>query len=360
MPKKLRIIWDLRLYSLGYAQRGIGAYTSAVISRLQSRLPDHELLVIGTRKDIEQHIHIHPARWISYKTGNWKTDIIALTLIILRFRPDIVHHWCVLGPLYQLGIGPVHKAFTIATVFDLGVEFWQELPFLSARRASWYWRFQKRFIQGIQASLCISEQTRGDLQKIDHSHSRRIVVYPYLGEPAERFPIHRETYFVTLAGSRNKNTARTIRGFRLFSEAHSGFSLVVLGAVAPDEDISSHVPESVRFESMSRYRYHLEHCAGLLFCSTHEGLGLPPLEALQLGCPVVASDIPVLHETLGDAVVYVDPRSVSSIAAGMDLLAENPKAWCLKASGQYRHYLGIAQRQESELVSLYSGRHRQQ
>lgn len=45
----------------------------------------------------------------------------------------------------------------------------------------------------------------------------------------------------------------------------------------------------------------------LLFPSLEEGFGIPPLEALALGTPVIAADIPVLREIYGDAVYYIDP-----------------------------------------------------
>jgi len=45
-----------------------------------------------------------------------------------------------------------------------------------------------------------------------------------------------------------------------------------------------------------------------------EGFGLPALEALALGCRVVASDIPVFHEILGEYVTYVDTKSSQEIA----------------------------------------------
>jgi glycosyltransferase involved in cell wall biosynthesis len=59
------------------------------------------------------------------------------------------------------------------------------------------------------------------------------------------------------------------------------------------------------------------HAELFVFLSLDEGFGLPPLEALGFGCPVLASDIPVLRETLGDRVAYADPRDVAAIAAAL-------------------------------------------
>ena len=48
-----------------------------------------------------------------------------------------------------------------------------------------------------------------------------------------------------------------------------------------------------------------------------EGFGFTPLEAMSAGCPVVSSNAASLPEVCGDAVVYVDPFSVESIAKGI-------------------------------------------
>ena len=48
-----------------------------------------------------------------------------------------------------------------------------------------------------------------------------------------------------------------------------------------------------------------------------EGFGLPPLEALACGTPVLAADIPVLREVLGDQALFVPPLDVEAIAAGI-------------------------------------------
>jgi len=55
----------------------------------------------------------------------------------------------------------------------------------------------------------------------------------------------------------------------------------------------------------------------LVFPSFYEGFGLPPLEAMACGCPVIVSNIASLPEVCGDAAYYVNPYDVESIAEGM-------------------------------------------
>ena len=61
----------------------------------------------------------------------------------------------------------------------------------------------------------------------------------------------------------------------------------------------------------------------LVHPSLHEGFGLPPIEAMATGCPVLLANVRSLSEVCGDAALYCDPLDVRSMADGMQTLAED-------------------------------------
>ena len=75
----------------------------------------------------------------------------------------------------------------------------------------------------------------------------------------------------------------------------------------------------------------------LIYPSLYEGFGLPPLEAMACGCPVVVSRVSSLPEVCGDAAQYVDPNDVESIADGISkVLGSESNRQRLKFAGQKR------------------------
>jgi glycosyltransferase involved in cell wall biosynthesis len=59
----------------------------------------------------------------------------------------------------------------------------------------------------------------------------------------------------------------------------------------------------------------------LIFPSLYEGFGIPALEAMVMGCPVITSKATAMREVCGDAALYVDPLDTKDIAAAIDALA---------------------------------------
>lgn len=89
------------------------------------------------------------------------------------------------------------------------------------------------------------------------------------------------------------------------------------------------------------YLYESAYCT--IFPSLYEGFGLPVLEAMTLGCPVVCSRSSSLPEVGGDAVEYVDPLDTDSIAGGMErLLNDRP----------YRDSLAVRGREQAKRFSM--------
>src|SRR5580700_4384628 len=58
--------------------------------------------------------------------------------------------------------------------------------------------------------------------------------------------------------------------------------------------------------------------------SLYEGFGLPIVEAMAIGCPVVASDIPTLREVVGAAAIFVPPNDIAGFGRALAALARSP------------------------------------
>lgn len=74
-----------------------------------------------------------------------------------------------------------------------------------------------------------------------------------------------------------------------------------------------------------------------LFASLYEGFGLPPLEAMACGRPVVASNVSSLPELLGTAAAYVNPEYVPDIARAMRELLSDPQAQAILSARGKMH-----------------------
>ncbi len=80
-----------------------------------------------------------------------------------------------------------------------------------------------------------------------------------------------------------------------------------------------------------------EHAACFVFPSLYEGFGLPPVEAMALGCPTIVSRIPALEEACGDAALACDARNPNDIAAQiLRVVRDETLAGDLRARGQVR------------------------
>jgi glycosyltransferase involved in cell wall biosynthesis len=100
---------------------------------------------------------------------------------------------------------------------------------------------------------------------------------------------------------------------------------LIISGFVPDEDLAA--------------LYRLAEC--LVFPSLSEGFGLPGVEAMAAGCPVVCSNIPVFKEVYGDAATYFDPKKPKEIAEKIEFIIHNSEfriQQTKKGFGQVRKY----------------------
>jgi glycosyltransferase involved in cell wall biosynthesis len=282
-----------------------------------------------------------PAHWIPYTPDSWKKDLIRIPLLINRYKIDVFHYWILLGPLHQCGAGLYHPCKTVGIVHDLGVEFWN-VPYLKALKKRPFWMIQKFVSKSVSRIFTVSSHTRGDYITL-FSKKESDVQLLYMPNSQPHFYKRGlvSPYFIFLRGGPHKNEKNIVAAFLQFHKTHPSYSLILLG-----EDSSGNKPASYTKDmniicenSMDYYHDYLCHASALLFCSFHEGFGIPPIEAMAEGCPLIVSDIPPLRETCSDSAVFVDPYKVSQIADAMSLIIENNANWSVKSfSGGKNHY----------------------
>lgn len=137
--------------------------------------------------------------------------------------------------------------------------------------------------------------------------------------------------FVLAVGSFQevKNLATLIESHRLIRD-RIGAQLVLVGS-APTHPLSEGDGVTRVGYVDTDLRYFYQAAKMLVFPSIYEGFGLPPLEAMACGCPVIVSRAGALPEVCGDAAMYVDADDSQGIAAAMVEMAANEalRAQCI-------------------------------
>jgi len=140
--------------------------------------------------------------------------------------------------------------------------------------------------------------------------------------------------------SANKNIATVVAAF--LAAKLDGTKLVLTGANDPKifgqiEQIESENVRMVGFIPDSELRTLYENTLALVFPSFYEGFGLPPLEAMTCGCPVIISEQPALLEVCGDAALHCRADDAAQITRHMQaLLSDASMRTRLAAAGKQR------------------------
>lgn len=321
---------------------GIGTYVSNLVRGLARLDRDHDYTLICHPNDADfvkslgANFHAWPDR-----SGNYSVqEQITVPVDVWRAKPDLFH-----APHYVLP--PLTPGKSVVTIHDcIHLRFPQYLP---NRVAHVYARvFLSAAAHKAARVITVSEASKRDIVHFLGTPANKVdVVYNGFDERLTSPSLEDETRvrnrfqldapFVLYAGNikPHKNVDRLIEAFaRLRRRGMDNVKLLIIG-----DDISKY--SSLR-RLVHRHQLH-QHVRFLGFVSTdtlaalyqlaqvfvfpslYEGFGLPPLEAMANGTPVITSNVSSLPEVVGDAALLIDPMDADSIANAMYRVLHEPE-----------------------------------
>ncbi|HEY0808177.1 MAG TPA: glycosyltransferase family 1 protein [Pseudonocardiaceae bacterium] len=271
-------------------------------------------------------------------------------------RADILHCLCTFGPA-------IRWLPTVVTLHDLS----------TLRHPEWVVGGPARGAQALTKGAA-----RAASRIIADSHATAVDIHELLGRPmADLDVIHLGVEpvdvlegaanrtarpYVLSGGNRmpNKNFDRLLEAWALIPPAERP-KLVITGSHGDDPlrpvvrrlglDDDVELRGWVTSEELAAL---YDHASAYVFPTLFEGFGLPVLEAMARGCPVIGSDIPVLHEVGGDDMAYFDPTDLESIATAVRTLVNDADARsAMAAAGRKRAATFTWQRAADATAAVY-------
>jgi alpha-1,3-rhamnosyl/mannosyltransferase len=257
-------------------------------------------------------------------------------------KEGYTHFW---GAAFTLPYKRVEGCEYMATIHDLAVF---SHPECFPARFAWYMRHQIRNTAKRADLIHVpTEFVARELERCTGFPRGRMMVAPlgvspmFSPWPLNRLPARDPMLpadlrqdgrpYICAAGGRDprKNGARLIQAFSLALETHPNIPhrLALMGGLPPGKLPASVCNRIIGLGRLNReqLRAVYRHADLLAFVSLTEGFGLPVLEAMACGCPVLASNTGSLPEVTGDAALTCDPMDVEGMARALSDLLTNPE-----------------------------------
>jgi glycosyltransferase involved in cell wall biosynthesis len=282
-------------------------------------------------------------RWIVAVPPGTEVDLNFHSLTISTIGRNTGHLWeqwdlqsCARGArlLSLANSGPVLQPRHLVVIHDAGL-------YRLTGSNSWKYRLAHKAIEAFLFRFAriatVSDFSRRELATVSGIDPDRIAVAPNAGghlasvaaKDAMDLPAAtaRRGFFL-MVGSRapHKNIPAALEAYRRLPK--SGRPLLVLvggGNSRIFGEIDLGVDEDVFLAGRvddAALRSLYQRAQALIFPSLYEGFGIPPLEAMSFGCPVIASDIAPVREVCGDAALYFDPSDIGAIERALALSSQ--------------------------------------
>lgn len=244
---------------------------------------------------------------------------------------DIFHCLSSYLPIVPLGIK------TIVTIHDLKYYFFPN--FLNNKFKAIYLKFiLKNSVKFSNRIIAISHSTLNDLEKVFKLRQKVKVIYEAstLDKKIDPLPVEyikdKQNFLLVISENRpHKNLHRVIHAFQKLSQKKNVPQLIIAGRGT--EKLKSYLDKiglsqkvfSVGQVSDRQIKWLYDNAVLLIFPSLYEGFGLPILEAMANGLPVLTSNMHSTKEVSDGAAFLVDPYKVDEITNGIETILKNDK-----------------------------------
>ncbi len=307
------VLVDARALQGQSARRGIGRYAAGLLGGLSAAGFEYSVLVDASLPDpilpaVVSRVYATSRRWHGRLSGY--EDSVALTQDLRKIRPAVFHSLTLSLP----GSSPCPVAVTVHDLIPWAFGGW--------RMAGERFRFRaaRRLLPRAEQVFAVSNSTAADLTRLGGVRKERIKVI-YEGVDTFFRPRHdaavrvgarwgQSRPYLLFVGALDvrKDPRGLLAAWEAAKAAGADVDLVIAGdpgRQAPRDLGAARLLGYVDNEELADL-FSAATC--LLFPSLYEGFGLPPLEAMACGCPVVAYRNSSLPEVLGEAAVLVPTR----------------------------------------------------
>lgn len=248
---------------------------------------------------------------------------------------------------YRLNLS--HLAINVTTVHDLIYE-----RFVGGLGSAIHCAQKRQSLALADCIVCVSRHTRDDLFKYYPStrHKRVVVIHNGVDAMPVQGPEGSVSGLVRRAAKGRKfflyvGHRGSCKGFdRVYNALHMcgpQMICIVVGADLEQQEVNDIAAAGLtdRVVALGRISdsdlsYLYSRAEFLFFPSLYEGFGIPPLEAMQHGCPVLASNRSAIPEVVGDAAVIFDPDDAHSLADGLNKIQSDRVRQAIVTAGQQR------------------------
>ncbi|MCW3083018.1 MAG: glycosyltransferase [Bacteroidetes bacterium] len=289
---------------------GVQNFAAGIVTALEKKGIAFELIAPPS-----QHTHFHNNVKVLGPKNGFLWEQFFLPRYIKKQKNTLLLNLCNAAPLSLNN--------QIITIHDLAFE--QKKNWFKPAFKKWYQFMIPRICRNSKMIFTVSGFSKKEIIRHYHIPENKISIIPN-GLPelktANGNMIRGNYFLMTGCGNPRKNAAAIIRYINLIEQ--KGCKLVILKS---QKDVFANVelPKHRAITYLNDvknidYLFLLKNAKALIYPSLYEGFGIPILESLCLGTPVIASDLEVFRESFGDLPVYFQPENAGSFEKAMEMI----------------------------------------